>query len=358
MTGKGGDDINSGIVSSATSGTVPDVYMSTTSEGATFLNVKALANISDKWNAMPDAYKAQFNPDMIKEVTPKAGEMDGMPFTGYATFLYRNLTVLKKSGIDPTVPIKDWNDWLAQEKKIKAAGFSALPSFYDDWWNFTNIYSAAATDADWGIDFANKKTMINTDKYIQTVKFLEASKAYGFSGGDQAQETTDLFIANKLAFIATGPWMDPTFKDAKKNSGLDYDYVLIPSANGDGNYGGVRGTEFIGFAPNGKNLDLAWQFATYICDEPQLTRWVQSLGRYNANLVSMSKDPSDPMLAITIAAAKSSLLERHPHFVAPYPGNYYQDLQDNLAAISAGKFTPESGAADLVKQLNSDIANN
>ena len=44
-----------------------------------------------------------------------------------------------------------------------------------------------------------------------------------------------------------------------KNTGLEYDYVLIPGATPD-NKGGVRGTEFIGFDPNGENFDLAWEF--------------------------------------------------------------------------------------------------
>jgi multiple sugar transport system substrate-binding protein len=355
MTGKGGDDLNTGIVSSATSNTVPDIYMGTTSQGALFTKVNALANVYDKWMAMPEAYRAQFNPDMIAELSPKANEMWGMPFTGYATFLYRNLTVLKAAGIDPAAPITDWTVWLDQMKAIKDSGNLGMGSFYNDWWDFTNIYSGAATPDEWGIDFAAKKTKLSPEKYIETVKFLEAAKAYGTENGDQDQATTDLFLSNKLAFIVTGPWMDPTFKAAKETNNLDYDYVLIPGATAD-NKGGVKGTEFIGFAPNGKNLDLAWEFATYICDEPQLVRWAQALGRYNSNNVAISK-VNDPLLAITTEAALSSLLERPPHFVDAYPGNYYQALQDNLAQITTGVFTPEAGAADLITQLNDTIAN-
>ncbi len=355
MTGKGGDDLNTGIVSSATSGTIPDVYMGTTSQGALFTKVNALANVYDKWMAMPESYRKQFNQDMIAEVTPADGKMYGMPFTGYATFLYRNLTVLKKAGIDPAAPVTDWSVWMDQMKKIKAAGLSALPSFYNDWWDFTNIYSGAATADEWGIDFTNNTTKISEAKYAQTVKFLEEAKKYGVDLGDQDQATTDLFISNKLAFIATGPWMNPTFLEAKKNSGLDYDYVLIPGATAD-NKGGVKGTEFIGFSPTSKNLDVAWQFAMYICDEPQLERWTKALARYNANEVAMSK-VQDPLLQITIDAAKSSLLERPPHFVGAYPGNYYQELQDNLARITTGKYpSVDDGAKDLIKQLNDIIA--
>lgn len=355
MTGKGGDDLNTGIVSSATSNTVPDIYMGTTSQGALFTKVNALANVYDKWMAMPEAYRAQFNPDMIAELSPKANEMWGMPFTGYATFLYRNLTVLKAAGIDPAAPITDWTVWLDQMKAIKDSGNLGMGSFYNDWWDFTNIYSGAATPEEWGIDFAAKKTLLSPEKYIETVKFLEAAKAYGTENGDQDQATTDLFLSNKLAFVVTGPWMNPTFEAAKASNGLDYDYVLIPGATAD-NKGGVKGTEFIGFAPNGKNLDLAFEFAAYICDEPQLTRWGEALGRYNSNNVAISK-VNNPLLAITTEAALSSLLERPPHFVEAYPGNYYQALQDNLAQITTGVFTPEDGAADLITQLNDTIVN-
>jgi multiple sugar transport system substrate-binding protein len=145
--------------------------------------------------------------------------------------------------------------------------------------------------------------------------------------------------------------MDPTFKAAK---GLEYDYVLIPGATPD-NKGGVRGTEFIGFSPNSKNLDLAWEFATYISDGPQLERWAKALGRFNSNNAAMAK-VSDPLLSITIDAAKSSLFERPPHFTEAYPGNYYQVLQDNLAQITTGTLTPKTGAVELIKQLNATIA--
>jgi multiple sugar transport system substrate-binding protein len=355
MTGKGGDELNTGIVTSKASKTLPDVYMGTTSQGALFTKIDAMKNVSDTWMAMPEAYRTQFNAEMIKEVTPQANAMYALPFTGYATFLYRNLTVLKAAGIDPSEKVETWDAWLAQMEKISAAGYKGMGSFYNDWWDFTNIYSGAATAEEWGIDFVNKKTLINPDKYIQTVKFLEAAKAYGTENGDQDQATTDLFLSNKLAFIVTGPWMNPTFEAAKKNSGLDYDFVLIPGATPD-NKGGVRGTEFIGFSPDSPNFELAWEFATYICDEPQLTRWGQALGRFNANDAAIAK-VDNALLKITFDAAVSSLFERPPHFVDAYPGNYYQVLQDNLAQITSGALTPEKGAEELIKNLNDTIVN-
>lgn len=355
MTGKGGDELNAGIVTSAASKTIPDIYMGTTSQGALFTKINAMKNVYDNWMAMPEAYRAQFNEEMIAEVTPTDKAMYAVPFTGYATFLYRNLKVLKAAGIDPNEKVETWDAWLAQMKKINEAGFKAMGSFYNDWWDFGNIYAGAATSDEWGIDFANKTTKINPDKYLETVKFLEAAKAYGTENGDQDQATTDLFLSDKLAFIVTGPWMDPTFKAAEAN-GLEYDYVLIPGATPD-NKGGMRGTEFIGFSPDSPNFDVAWEFATYICDEPQLERWGKALGRFNANNAAIAKVSDNPLLQITYEAAVSALFERPPHFTEAYPGNYYQVLQDNLAQITAGQLTPEEGAKELITQLNDTIVN-
>jgi multiple sugar transport system substrate-binding protein len=354
ITGKSGDELNAATVSAAASGTLPNINTGTTSMGANFVAVNALKDVYDSWMAQPEAFRAQINQSMLKEVSPDANSMLGMPYTGYATFLYRNLKVLKAAGIDPNEKVETWDQWLAQMKKVKDAGYIAFPSVYDDWWNFTNIYSGAATDDEWGIDFENKVTKINPEKYIQTVKFLEEAKKYGTDLGMQDQATTDLFLSDKLAFLPGGPWMNPTYQEGMKNTGLEYDYVLIPGATPD-NTGGVRGTEFIGFNPNDPNFDLAWQFVMYLVDEPQLKQVAETIGRFNANDV-VNSEVEDPLLTMTAEAAKSSLPERPPFFVEPYPGNYYQALQDNLALITSGEMTPEEGAAALITELNAIIA--
>jgi multiple sugar transport system substrate-binding protein len=304
--------------------------------------------------AEPEAFRSQINQAMLAELSPDSNSMWGVPYTGYATFLYRNLKVLKAAGIDPNEKVETWDQWLAQMKKVKDAGYLAMPSFYYDWWDFTNIYSGAATDDEWGIDFETKTTRISPEKYAQTVTFLEEAKKYGTDLAMQDQAATDLFLSDKLAFLPGGPWMNPTYQEGQKNTGLEYDYVLIPGATPD-NKGGIRGTEFIGFNPNDPNFDLAWQFVMYLIDEPQLKQVGETIGRFNANDV-VNTEVEDPLLAITAEAAKSSLSERPPQFVDAYPGNYYQALQDNLAQISSGQMTPEEGAAALVESLNAIIA--
>jgi len=355
ITGKGDDDLTKGEITGAASKSLPDIFMNSTASGAQLVQVEAVTNVYDKWMALPDSYRSQFDPEMVSEVSPSDGVMYGIPYTGYATFMYRNLTVLKKAGIDPSTPIKDWSDWLDQMKKIKAAGDIALPSFINDPWDFVSIMSGAAKNGEWGIDFTNNKTLINPDEYAATAQFLLDAKPYSTQLGLSDQGTADLFMNNQLAYYISGPWADPGFEDAKKN-GLDYDYALIPGQTAD-QKGGVRGTEFIGIAPNA-HQDIAFEFAAYICDEPQMSRWAKTLGRFNSNMTALNEIKDQPLLQITVDAAKDSLTDGYPLFVKAAPVNYNQALLDNLAAIDEGSMTPADGAKALVTELNQDIADN
>ena len=354
MSPKNDDELTAGITAAAASKTLPDIYMQSDDMGAQDVQLGALENVYDRWMAEPEAYRKQFNPVMVADMTPIEKTMYGMPYTGYSSFLFRNLTVLKAAGIDPNEKVETWDQWLAQMKKIKDAGYDALPSMALAYNDFVAMYAGVGTDAEWGIDWANKKTNLNPDKYAQLVKFLIEAKKYGTEIGNRDQAAQDLFLSNKLAYRISGPWTNVTFADAKKTSNLDYDYVVVPGISAD-NAAGHRGTEFIAIAPTSKNKDMAWKFITYISDEPQMTRWAKLLSRYNSNTVTLSK-VDDTLLQITTEGAKSALLVQPPDFVKAYPAGYTQAILDNIAAIESGQFTPEDGAKELVTTLNKLIS--
>lgn len=128
ITGKGDDDLTAGQVAGAASGDLPDVFMNGFAVGAQLVEVGALSNIYDKWMAMPESYRAQFDADALKSCMPKPEELYCLPYTGFGSLLFRNLTVLEKAGIDPTTPPATWAEWLAQMEKVKAAGMYAIPT--------------------------------------------------------------------------------------------------------------------------------------------------------------------------------------------------------------------------------------
>jgi multiple sugar transport system substrate-binding protein len=355
MSAKSDTELLSGETIGAATGTLPDIYMNSTGEaGSELVASNSLANIYNAWMALPDDYRAQINPSMVAELTPAANTMWGIPYTGSSNFLYRNLTVLKKAGIDPNAPLTDWNTWLAQMKQIKATGAYAIGDFSDNYTDFLEVYSGVAGPNDWGIDWANNKTMLNPDLYAQTLKFMIATQPYSVEVGNSEQGATDMFISNELAFQESGPFRNPTFQAAKQSSGLDYDYVLMPGATAD-NKGGIKGTEFIAFPPNDKNFDIAFKFATYICDEPQMTRWATLLSRYNSNLKTLAK-VNDPLLQVTVASANSALEMMPPLFSKAYPTDYLPTIMNNIAAVENSQMTPEQGAQELIPKLNAIIA--
>lgn len=353
IAGKNDADLTTGMIAGAASGNIPDVFMNSTADGAKLVDAGVLTNVYDQWMAMPEAYRNQFNQTLITNMSNESGKMWGVPYTAYASFLYRNLTVLKAAGIDPNEDVADWDAWMKQMEKINGAGYKSIHMFTNESWDFANIYSGVANNDEWGIDFTNSKTLMNPDKVAQTMEFLLKIKPYSSSSGIFDQATTDMFISNQLAFMVNGPWANPTFEEAKANSGLDYDYVLIPGTTTD-QKGGVQGTEFLGVAPNA-HVDLAWEFVTYLCDEPQMSRWAQLLGRYNSNETTLST-VQHPLLNITTKAAVSALFNQPPFFVKSYPANYNQAIVDDMSAVYEGQLTPQEGAANLITDLNAVLA--
>jgi multiple sugar transport system substrate-binding protein len=356
MSPKNDDELTAGITAAAASKTLPDMYMQSDDMGANDVKLDALANVYDLWMAMPESYRKQFNPAMVADMTPKDKTMWGMPYTGYSSFLFRNLTVLKAAGIDPAEKVTTWAQWLEQMKKIKAAGYDALPNMSLAYNDFVAVYSGVASDSQWGIDWANKKTNLDPAAYAELMTFLMEAKKYGTDIGNRDQAAEDLFKSNKLAYRISGPWTNVPYAEAKKTTGLDYDYVVLPGNTAD-NPAGHRGDEFIGISPDSKNKEMAWKFITYISDEPQMTRWATLLSRYNSNMVTLSK-VNDSLLQVTTEGAKSGLMVQPPNFNQAYPAGYTQAILDNMAQIMSGQITPEDGAKQLVDTLNKLIQEN
>lgn len=353
ISGKGDDDLTAGEVAGAASGTLPDVFMNGLNIGAQLVEVGALANLHDKWMAMPEEYRAQFDKDAIASCMPKPDELYCLPYTGFGSLLFRNLTVLEKAGVDTATAPASWDDWLAQMKKVKEAGMSAIPDETLVFNSVAEIYGMFGDASNWGIDWDTKTTKI--DPAVMT-KVLQAFVDMvplnsGTSRNDQA--TKDLFISNQLAFHTVGPWVDPTYKEA---AGLKYDYVLIPGA-AEGRHGGVKSYEIVGVAP-GKNEDLAWEFASYITAKEQMARWAKLLARYNANAAAMA-DPDVvalPLIAKSVESVKYAIDSQPPYFVGSVPACYVSTVTDVAQATADGDYKPDEGAAEMIKQLNDCLA--
>jgi multiple sugar transport system substrate-binding protein len=358
ISGKGDDDLTTGQVTGAASGNLPDVFMNGLASGAQLVEAGALDNVYSKWMAMPQSYRDQFDKDAIASCMPKPDTMYCLPYTGFGEIMFRNLAVLQEAGIDTTTPPKDWAEWFDQMNKIKAAGKFAMPDQTQVFNSVASTYAVVGPDSDWGIDFSTKTTLVKPESYTKALQLFVDMKPLtsGTSRNDQA--TKDLFITNQLAFHVVGPWVDPTYKQAVKDSGLKYDFVLVPAAK-EGDHGGIKSYEILSVAP-GKNAQIAWEFAAYISEKAQMARWANLLSRYNANAAAMA-DPETaklPLIAKSVEAVKYAMDVQPPYFVGAYPNCYKSIVTDNAAAVADGDMTPEEGALDVIAQLNDCIANN
>ncbi|RAZ82793.1 ABC transporter substrate-binding protein [Cereibacter johrii] len=356
IVGKGDDDLTAGQIAGAASGNLPDVFMNAVGVGAQLVDVGALANIHDKWMAMPEEFRVQFNKGAVDNCAPRPEEMYCIPYTGYGTLLFRNLTVLEAAGIDTSVPPADWADWLAQMEKVKAAGKFAIPDQALVFNSIAEMYGVTGDVSTWGIDWESKTTRIDPAVMTSVLEKFVAMQPLtsGTSRNDQA--TKDLFVTNQLAFHTIGPWVNPTYVEAAENSGLKYDFVLMPGETAD-KHGGIKNFEIVGVAP-GENLDLAFEFATYITAKEQMARWAKLLSRYNSNAAAMAEADvaALPLVARSVEAVEATMDVSPPYLIQPVPACYQSTVVDYVSATADGEFTPEEGAEEMIAELNDCLA--
>lgn len=348
--------MTAGQIAGAASGNLPDVFMNGIGVGAQLADIGALANIHEKWMAMPEEFRAQFNKGAVENCSPRPEEMYCIPYTGYGSLLFRNLTVLEEAGIDTSKPPADWAEWLDQMKKVKDAGKFAIPDQALVFNSIAEMYAVSGDVSTWGIDWEAKKTRIDSAVMTKVLeKFVEMKPlSSGTSRNDQA--TKDLFVTNQLAFHSIGPWVNPTYAEAAENSGLKYDFVLLPGDTAD-KHGGIKNFEIVGVAP-GENFDVAWEFASYITEKDQMARWAKLLSRYNSNDAAMAEPGiSDlPLIAVSVEAVAATMDVNPPYLIQPVPACYSSIVVDYVSATADGDFTPAEGAEEMVAELNDCIA--
>lgn len=352
ISGKGDDDLTAGQVAGAASGNLPDVFMNGMAVGAQLVEVGALSNIYDLWMAKPQDYRDQFNADAVASCQPEPEKMYCIPYTGFGSLVFRNLTVLEKAGIDPADIPQTWDEWHAQMKQVKAAGIAAIPDQSLVFNSVAATYSMVAGAEDWGIDFATRTTRIKPEPMARTLQIFVDMMEVGSGTSRNDQATKDMFISDQLAFHAVGPWVDPTYREAARTSGLNYDFVLLPGV-GERKHGGIKSYEIIGVAP-GENQEIAFEFAAYVAEKQQMLRWAKLLSRYNANAAAMA-DPEVadlPLIAVSVESAKYALDTKPPYFIGAVPNCYSSIVIDYASAAADGDMEPAEAAEEMIAELN------
>lgn len=356
ISGRGDDDLTSGQIAGAASGTLPDVFMNGLAVGAQLVEVGALANIHDDWMAMPQEFRDQFDADAIASCTPRPEEMYCIPYTGFGEIMYRNLTVLEEAGIDTATPPATWEEWYDQMLKVSESGKYAVPDQTQVFNSVASMYAVRGDKSKWGIDFEARKTLIEPEPMTRVMQMFVDMAPLNSGTSRNDQGTRDLFITNQLAFHVVGPWVNPTYAQAAADSGLKYDFVLVPGGT-DGDHGGIKSYEFVSVAP-GPNREIAWKFANYITEKNQMARWAKLLSRYNANAAAMA-DPEVtalPLIVRSVEAVKYAMDVMPPYFEGAVPNCYRSIMTDMASAVADDEYSAEEGAEELIAELNDCLA--
>jgi multiple sugar transport system substrate-binding protein len=343
-------DILSGILTGASSGVLPDAFTIALNSAYDITKTGVVQDITTQWNAESADYKAQFAKTAVSALSVD-GKVWGIPITAYTTILYRNLTVLKQAGIDPSAGIKDWADWLAQMKTVTDSKAVAIADHTTDGWGVDSFLGGVPGVQ---VDVQNNQTTITADQFATCFKFMKDVSKYASKVSYGDQTVVDMFIANKLAFYIMGPWGDPNFAKAKQAGTLDYDYIPIPGQNASMT-GGVRGGEWLGIT-NGKKTDAAYKWINFLADKKQMTRFASKLGRLLFNDQAMA-DPSVASNALIkcCAQALAGGINDAAYFKL-FPTDTRKPIADNASTVVKGTKTPEQAGKDAVAGVNQVIA--
>ena len=351
IVGKSGADIDAGIIAGATSGDLPDVATTRYHTVGPMVGLDVLADMSSFFTAESEDYQNHFFEFAVKDATID-GKLLAIPFTGFATVIYRNLTVLKDAGIDPSEVATTWDEWLEQMKKVHDAGYYALPdTFYH---HFLQLH-AYSSMGDVSNSVVDGKTTIDPEKYAKALEFMVSYQPYTSDVPGRDQAATDLFTSNQMAFYPNGQWTNPTLLEAQEASGLDYDFVIYPGPTSD-TIGGLHGVEALSMSSNTENPEAAWKWIRYITDTERLCQFAGEMGRFVMSPEALACQGAQEHKLLTITAdAYDQMMEYQPHFIN-LPANYWQPMIDYGVMVQQGLMEPEEAANAIVDEMNAMLA--
>src|SRR3989338_2901308 len=262
-----------------------------------------------------------------------------------------NKKLFKKAGLDPAMPPKTWNEFMAAIEKLKAAGIEGLVSGWSEHWMIDCFASNYAfnlmgeqnslanikgeipyTDPDWIKVFSLFKDLREKNALISGIVTM---------GNKTAEQ---LFANEKCAFAFNGSWCVNVYKGMNPN--LDYGVILPPLASSKypmAIWGGAGSS----FMVNGrsKNKEEAVAFLKWLTERDQQVFLSEKTLNLPSNRESLANIPS-----ILAQFADDMDNVTHPN-VLPVQENprVLEALTKGIQAIIIGVKTPEQIADDVQK---------
>ncbi|MFC8801714.1 ABC transporter substrate-binding protein [Promicromonospora sp. NPDC057138] len=177
-----------------------------------------------------------FPPDLVDRLSTEDGAIYSIPSNIHrANVVWANPTVLKDNGIDPKATYADLDAWIADLKKLDAAGVTPL-SVATTWTQVQLLETVLL--ADLGPEAYSGLWDGTTDWKGAEVKgaLEDFDTLMGFTNSDRDgldwPEATQMVIDGTAAFNVMGDWAVAAFEEQKKELGTDFTAAPVPGTDG------------------------------------------------------------------------------------------------------------------------------
>lgn len=333
------DQLNSRLISSAASGTGPDVVVFNGADTSTLALGGVLAPITEYWNGFADA--EQF-PDSVVH------QLDGEVYAaqGYVNLLglWYNADILAEIGVEPPTTLDELN---AAMDAAVAAGYagitlSALPNSQGEFQGYPWLSS-------FGFDYDNPDEAALTEAFTMVQGWTESGALTREAVTWDQTVPFQTFAAGGVAFAENGNWQQGT---AASTATFEYGVVPLPIGDQGKVYLGGEGEGIGAFS---ENPDIAWDYLeqTYFSYDGGVTA-VENVGSIPARADAAADD------AVTsnalLDAFAQSITNNGANYPSPaVPAESVADQQLEVgqiwSSLIGGQITPEQASQQMIAAL-------
>jgi multiple sugar transport system substrate-binding protein len=321
---------------------LPDCFTASFRDGKQYVEAINYLNLKPFFDNQDADYKNAFDKKAL-EACIEGDQMYAFPFVGYVPLVFRNLTVLKKAGIDPALGIPTWDTFIEQLALIKKVGIDPTHSFSGHW-----LPGGAILGAEESLTIGENKgkTTVKAEQLVPTLEMILKIKQYANNMVAFDETTLEAFKTNKLGFLIDGPWTAEGFD----TSGVLYDVVPPPAFKAGGRTGGLRGLDALYGIDTDKN-DQVFRWLKYLTDYDRLYEFVTRIGRpvLNEKVMSSPEVQKNPIAKVSAAALQGGIDQTDFFRTTVF---WVSPLSDISVQVETERSTPGQAAENMINTIN------
>lgn len=277
----GDQDVEKKIEAAIQAGTAPDIYVSNGSADPAKINAKArwikAGGMYNLDNVISKAERGNYVQSLLANISFAKGNhygvepgLYGLPLDSNNMQILYNKDLFKKAGLDPNNPPKNWEEFIAAGKKLKAKGITPFAAGFGTWLGISlwEVYAWNIMGEEGMLAAQNEGKMFKDKDWVKTFQvFADMRDAGMYADGMATWDNPDaerVFAMGRVAMMYNGSWTFGVLKNTNPDLIPSVGAMLPPSAGKypvyvQGGYGAVLCVN-----ADSKNLDETVDFLKWI----------------------------------------------------------------------------------------------